>query len=303
MTISVIIPTYQRPEFLKETLESIWIQSVQPNEILIGDDSKDDRTEKMVTELKQKSNISIKYFHHIPSLGEGKNCDFLYQHATCDLVLHLHDDDPVYPRCIEYLKKPFDENPEIIASFGLQRMINEDGSLCHNAEGVNTAYFRTPDRAGIVDGMIAGAVSMFPNNGFLVNRDATLRIGYSGQGRAGKSTDFYFGFRLGQLNKPFYFVNQYTAMCRIVGNSLSRTSGADNAYQTVKILFEDCTPEQLDIPEIRQSLKFRMPPAIAIAAKKKDRKRALKWFLSPYHREKIFTLGGMKRFLLIINPF
>jgi glycosyltransferase involved in cell wall biosynthesis len=303
MTVSVIIPTYNRPDLLKETLESVWNQSVLPDEILIGDDSQNDVTANLIQEeLMAISPVPIRYFHHTPSLKEAKNVDYLYQNAFGDLLLHLHDDDPVYPRCIEYLKRAFDENPEIIASFGLQRMINEDGSLTDNAEGVNIAYFRTPDRTGIVDSLIAGAVSMFPNNGFLVKREAALSIGYSDMGRAGKAVDFYFGFRLGQLHKPFYFVNEYTAMCRITKISESRTSGADNGYRTVRILFEDLTPNQLSIPEIDKSIKFRMPFSIPFAAKI-DKRIAIKWYFSRYHRKKILTLGGIRRFLLIVNPF
>jgi glycosyltransferase involved in cell wall biosynthesis len=304
MTVSVIIPTFHRPELLKQTLESVWTQSVLPNEIIIGDDSRDDITEKLILEnLAAESPVPIRYFHHRPSLKEVKNVDFMYRHALGDLILHLHDDDPIYPKCLEYLIKPFASCPDIIASFGLQRIINEDGSLTNNAEAVNVAFFRTPDRSGIVDGFLAGTIRMFPNNGFLVKRKEAMSIGYSDSGRAGKSTDFYFGFRLGQLNKPFYFVNEYTAMCRITKVSESRSSSADNAYQTVRILLEDLTQDQLKIPEIRKSIESSMPGAIAIAARRKYKNVAFKWFFSTYHKKRILTVGGIRRFFLIINPF
>jgi glycosyltransferase involved in cell wall biosynthesis len=304
MKISVIIPTYQRPKFLKETLESVWAQTVLPDEIIIGDDSKDDLTENLViNQLIKISPVPIRYFHHKPSLLEVKNVDFQYLQAIGDLVLHLHDDDPIYPNCIEDLKKPFLNNNEIIASFGLQRMIYEDGSLCENAENVNEFYFRTADRAGIVDPFIAGTTAMFPNNGFLVRRDYAISIGYSDRGRAGKATDFYFGFRLGQLGLPFYFVYEYTASCRIVLESQSRQSGADNSFRRLKILFEDCNYEQLLIPEINNSIKNIIPIAITCAAKQNHKLTALKWLISKYYRNNILSPRGIKKLLLIINPF
>ncbi|WP_374165286.1 glycosyltransferase family 2 protein [Arcticibacter sp. MXS-1] len=304
MTVSVIIPTFERPELLRTTLESVWNQTVLPDEIIIGDDSRDDRTEKLMRDtLLSLSPVPIKYFHHVPSLREVKNVDFQYQQAQGDLVLHLHDDDPIYPRCLEVLKKPFEDHPEIIASFGLQRMIDEAGNLTEGAEKVNEAFFRTPDREGIVDGFLAGAVSMFPNNGFLVRRDAVLSIGYSDHGRAGKATDFYFGLRLGQLGKPFYFVNDYTAMCRIVAESQSRTATADNAYRTVKILFEDCSSAIKSYPELEKSIRDRIPIAITLAAKLKDRKTAVQWMFSKYYRSRLLTPRGVKRMLLTLSPF
>jgi glycosyltransferase involved in cell wall biosynthesis len=302
MTVSVIIPTYHRPKLLQETIESVWAQTVKPDEILIGDDSKDDETEKLVNaELIPKSPIPIRYFHHKPSLREVRNVDFQYNNAKGDLILHLHDDDPIYPKCIELLKPPFEKNTEIVSSFGLQRIIDENGQLLNGSEDVNRAFFRTPERAGIVDGFMAGAVSMFPNNGFMVRRDAALKVGYSDNGRAGLATDFYFGFRLGKLGKPFYFVNEFTALCRLTTNSQSRTVNTDNAYRAVKILLEDCRPDQLT-PEIRQSLKDRIPLAITIAARKKERSTALSWLFSSYYRDQMFTPRWIKRLLLSLKP-
>ncbi len=188
-----------------------------------------------------------------------------------------------------------------MASFGLQRLINEEGQLVNGSESVNHAYFRTPERAGIVDGFMAGAVSMFPNNGFMVRREVACAVGYSDHGRAGLATDFYFGFRLGKLGKPFYFVNEFTAMCRLTSNSQSRMADTDNAYRAVKILLEDCRPENMT-PEIQRSLKDRIPLAITTAARKKDRRNALRWLFSEYYRGQMFTPRWVKRFLLSLKP-
>jgi glycosyltransferase involved in cell wall biosynthesis len=295
MTVSVIIPTYHRPKLLKETIESVWAQTVRPDEIIIGDDSKNDETEQMVlNELIPISPIPIRYFHHRPSLKEVRNVDFQYNQAKGDLILHLHDDDPIYPRCIELLKPPFEKHPEIVASFGLQRIIDENGKVVEGSEDVNRAYFRTPEREGVVDGFNAGAVSMFPNNGFMVRREAACAVGYSDEGRAGLATDFYFGFRLGKLEKPFYFVNEYTALCRLTTNSQSRTADTDNAYRAVKILLEDCKPGRIT-PEIKRSLSDRIPLAITIAVRKKDHLNAFRWLFSDYYRKQMFSPRWTKR--------
>jgi glycosyltransferase involved in cell wall biosynthesis len=302
MTVSVIIPTYQRPQLLQETLESVWAQTVPPDEVLIGDDSKDDATERLVNEsCIPASPIPIRYFHHRPSLKEVRNVDFQYTQARGDLILHLHDDDPIYPRCIECLKRSFEQHPEIVASFGLQRIIDENGQLQPGAEDVNPAYFRTPERAGLVDGFMAGAVCMFPNNGFMVRRDAACAVGYADHGRAGLATDFYFGFRLGKLGRPFYFVNEFTAKCRITSGSQSRVGDADNAYRAVKILLEDCQPEQIT-PEVVQSLKNRIPLAITTAARRKERRTALRWLFSAYYRDRMFSPRWTKRLIQVLLP-
>lgn len=304
MKITVIIPTYERPEFLRETLESVWMQTILPDEIVIGDDSKSQDTADLINNiLIPISPVPIKYFHHTPSLLEVKNVDFQYTHATGDLVLHLHDDDPIYPNCIEDLRQPFIDHPQIIASFGLQRKINEDGSYLRNSEIVNKDYFRTPDREGLVDGFIAGATAMFPNNSFLVRREEVISIGYSDHGRAGKATDFYFGLQLGKLRKPFYFVNKFTAKCRLVKESQSRMATSDNAYRMIKILFEDLSEGELLIPEIDKSIRNNIPMAITVAARVNDKKNAFKWLFSKYYRNKLIRPRGIKRIILAVNPF
>ncbi|MGY3214523.1 glycosyltransferase family 2 protein [Mucilaginibacter sp. HD30] len=302
LKISVIIPTYHRPDYLLETLQSVFSQTLLPDEILIGDDSKNNLTKLLINSLLKDSPVPIRYFHHNPSLKEVANVDFLFAHATGELALLLHDDDPIYPHCLEVLKKPFGLYPEITASFGLQRMIDEKGALTANPEAVNEDYFRTAQRAGLVDGLFAGTVSMFPNNAYLIKRDIALSLGYSDSGRAGKAVDFYFGFRLGKLGNPFYFVNEYTAKCRVLPDSQSRTNDADNDYRSVRILLEDCD-DIAAIPELDNIIRSRIPRAITTAAKIKDRKNAIKWLTSTYYRSRLLTPRGIKRILQVLNPF
>lgn len=298
MNISVIIPTYKRPGLLKETLDSCFLQSHLPDEILIGDDSPDDETEILVKEqILPRSPVPIRYFHHKPLLQESANVDFLYAQSRGEKILHLHDDDPIYPKCIEYLLEPFERNPEIIASFGLQHLLADDGTLLpEHLQDLNEAFFRTPEREGLVDPFFAGAVSMFPNNAFLIDAKMARKVAYADGGRAGLASDFYFGFRLGQQKRPFYFVNKYTAKVRCTKNSLSRVKLADNSFRSLKILLEDIKPEQFT-PEIEQSISYRIRGAIMVASRNGNRALARKWYFSKYHRPYIFSLGGLKRFI------
>ncbi len=289
MKISVTIPTYKRPKLLYDSVKSVWNQSRMPDEILIGDDSPDLETYRLVTEsLIPPSPIPIRYFHNKTSLGEAKNVDRLFMESSGDLILHMHDDDPVFPNCIELLAKPMEHDPEIVASFGLQSLIAECGEPMPGSDLLNRDYLRTQDRAGRVDGFIAGATCMFPNNGFIVRADVAKKIGYDDNGRAGYARDFYFGFRLGRLGKPFYFVSEYTAKARITKNSESRNNPkADNAYRALTILLEDLTPEDLQDPYIVARLQKLTPVAISIAIRRGERVKALGWQFSPFYRKAI----------------
>lgn len=56
---SVIISTYNRPEALKLSINSLLAQSVVPNEIIVADDGSKEDTTKLVNDLSTKSSIPI----------------------------------------------------------------------------------------------------------------------------------------------------------------------------------------------------------------------------------------------------
>ena len=296
-SIAVVIPTYQRPRYLKEAIESIWEQTVLPFEIIIGDDSIDNNSELLIQELSILSPVTIRYFHNKPSLKQTNNIQMLFEQSKSEYIVLLHDDDILLPRSLELLLEPFQRNNDIIASFGNQILVDEHLKELSNPLSINDSFFRIPESAGIVDGFMAGAVSMFPNDGFMVRRKEALLVGYFHDGRAGKTGDFYFGFRLGKLHKPFYYVNEITAKYRISPDACS--IGSESCYWTVKILFEECLPTDFSV-ELEQSLKDRIPIAITIAINKKDRKNAIKWLFSKYYRYKLISPRGIKRILLLI---
>lgn len=295
LTISVIIPTFRRPELLRETIESVWAQTRLPDEILIGDDSPDDSTARMIAdELIPSSKVPIRYFHHDPALTEAKNVDALYTLARGTHILHLHDDDPIFSGCLEVLSGALDKHPDAVAAFGMQKMMEENGTpLPEMTDGVNRAYFRTPDRTGVVDGFFAGAVSMLPNNGFLVETAAARLVGYDDRGQAGRAVDYYFGLNLGDLRRPMVFVPEYTGWIRLTTNSESRNASADNSFQRMSLLLARLQAEDMN-PDIATSIRHHLPFAIANAAQIGKSRQGWAWFFSPHFRSRLLSPTGMK---------
>ena len=59
-TVSVIIPTYNRAAFLREALESVFTQTVQPHEVIVVDDGSKDNTESVVKGM-QTAHPTLRY--------------------------------------------------------------------------------------------------------------------------------------------------------------------------------------------------------------------------------------------------
>ncbi|MBT8319323.1 MAG: glycosyltransferase [Gramella sp.] len=301
MNISVIIPTYQRLDMLKEAIDSVLKQTVLPKEIIIGDDSKDDLTEKYVNnDLKPVPGVEIKYFHHKPSLKQGRNVDFLINKASCELLLLLHDDDLLIDDCIETLLQPLVKHSEIVASYGNQVFIFEDGSEVDDSLKINKKYYRTKEREGIVDGEWASVVQMFPNDAFIVRTEAARSIGYYANGKGGDAVDFYFGFRLGKSNK-FYYVNKNTAKYRICSDSVSGSGSTNFISATLKVLLQELNAPMRETPEVQHKIKQLMNPAISEVIRGGDKNLAIKWMTSKYYN--LFSLKGFKRIIMLALPY
>lgn len=300
MKISIIIPTYNRPEFLAQAMESILDQTLLPDEIIIGDDSTDDITEKLVKEnFIARSSVSIHYFHHKPSLRQARNVDFLIQKVSNDSLLLLHDDDLLMPECLEILKASLIKNPEVVASFGLQYVIDDFGQLIPGGETtINENSYRIAKNSGKVDGEWASIIGMFPNNAFLIKSEIAKKIGYNYAEKAGDAVDFYFGYLVGKGNQ-FFFVNDYTSKYRHSIQSISNSS--KNLFSSkLDILLKDLSRDKFANYEIKKTIKWLMNPAITELIERGEKKNALKWMLSTHYN--VFTLKGIKRVLMLMTP-
>lgn len=102
MYISVIVPTIGRTS-LKETLESIAKQTYQNFEIIITDDTKDRKAERVVENFKAKyPQLNIKYVINTKyKNGPGGNKNNGLDHAEGDFVTFIDDDDTLLPNALE----------------------------------------------------------------------------------------------------------------------------------------------------------------------------------------------------------
>ena len=101
--VSILIPTYNQPEFFRRTLKSALAQDYSNIEILIGDDSTDDRVKNVVDEfLARPQKFPIRYLRN-PDKSASKsisNHDNLLKNARGKYVSFLYHDDLIAPKKI-----------------------------------------------------------------------------------------------------------------------------------------------------------------------------------------------------------
>ncbi len=90
--VSICVPTCNRPELIVECLDSCLAQTHTNIEILIGDDSSDNRTQALI-KARYAHDARIRYVKNEPSLGQARNVASLFARASGDKIALIHDDD------------------------------------------------------------------------------------------------------------------------------------------------------------------------------------------------------------------
>jgi len=92
MSVSVIIPTYRRPEGLRRAVESVLAQSRQPDQLVIVDNDPQGSAERVAATAKAISRCDVVYIHEPhPGVSNARNAGFAA--ATGRYIGFLDDDE------------------------------------------------------------------------------------------------------------------------------------------------------------------------------------------------------------------
>lgn len=114
--VSVLICTRNRPEHIGTAIRSMISNSYSNFELVIVDQSDDDRTEEVVNEC-IKTSPKIRYFR-IFSKGAGKAKNFGIKECQGEIIALTDDDCAVDNEWIEKIVLTFQRNPDIVIVFG-----------------------------------------------------------------------------------------------------------------------------------------------------------------------------------------
>ena len=158
LTVSVVIITYARPQFVRTCLEHLGRLNSEPHEIIVVDASPDDRTKQLITE----------HFPHVRllrnDLGPGtmpESRQIGFGTATGDIVAFIDDDAYVDPDWLDELRKPYAD----------PRVVGVGGRASNGVEGEETKGLGEIGRL-LPDGRLTG--NFGANPGRLIEVDHLL---------------------------------------------------------------------------------------------------------------------------------
>jgi glycosyltransferase involved in cell wall biosynthesis len=172
--VSVIIPTYNRPDYLKQAIASAVKQTYQNLEIIVSDNCSPENPQTIVASF---NDVRIRFWRHAQNVGMLANQQHAFKMARGKYVASLHDDDMWNEDFLATLVLPLEENPELVLAFCDQYIIDGNGKINNIGTEENTRGYKrdklTPgihptfSKIGLIDKSIPTAASCVIRNNFV----------------------------------------------------------------------------------------------------------------------------------------
>jgi hypothetical protein len=166
--VSVIVSTFNRPDYLKAALDSVVAQSYRNMEIIVADDAGPD---DLGPALRSFGDDRIRHKRNAVNCGVLRNIVGAIREARGKYVAILNDDDRWGPAFLKTLVPHLEEDDEIVIAFcdhyiidaegGIDRQATESRTECYRRNVLAPGKHRSFDRLALVDksiGTVMGAV-------------------------------------------------------------------------------------------------------------------------------------------------
>ncbi len=126
--VSVILPTFNRPNYLPIALDSALNQTYRNIDIVVSDDSTNEESRTIMESKYVGKDHRIHYYRH-PGFTGADNIKFLIDNINpkAEYINWLFDDDLIYPRKIELMVEAYRNNPDVSLVSSPKDMIDENG--------------------------------------------------------------------------------------------------------------------------------------------------------------------------------
>lgn len=169
--VSVIIPTYNRPDYLKQAIASAIKQTYQNIEIIVSDNCSPENPQALVASF---GDSRIRFWRHQENVGMLANQQHAFKMAQGKYVASLHDDDIWNEDFLAKLVPSLEASSELILAFCDQYIIDADSIINNIGTEENTRGYKRDKLAkgihqpfykiGLVDKSIPTAASCVIRN-------------------------------------------------------------------------------------------------------------------------------------------
>ncbi|MBE9008021.1 glycosyltransferase family 2 protein [Fortiea sp. LEGE XX443] len=145
--VSVVIPTYNRPEYLKQAISSAVKQTFQNIEIIVCDNCSDVNPQSIIEAFQDSR---IRFWRNSQNIGMLANMTNGFLMARGKYVASLHDDDMWEEDFLAKLVPPLEANSDLAVAFCDHYVMKADGKIDYT---LTEEYSRTWNRANLKAGI------------------------------------------------------------------------------------------------------------------------------------------------------
>ena len=264
--VSILIPTRNRPEFFEKALQSALNQTYQNTEIIICDNSDNNKTGNIVKKYRARLGGSkIRYERNKQNIGPIANQHKCFDLSKGEYINYLMDDDVFHPVKIERMMHYFLNYRGITLVTSRRRVIDVHGKLLNVPKKYKT-FKLLYSKDTIVDGFELGNRLLRDNTNYIGEPTTVL-------------------FRKKDLDEPLGMMNGRQALFAVDFVSwLNLLSKGKAVYITKTLSYLRYHPDQLSQNAGARFLSILDAPAILNYAKSKG-------FLKDQKKKKIRKKG------------
>lgn len=224
MKVSILIPTLNRRDFLRESLRSAQAQTHRDLEILVSDNGSTDGTPEFVRSVAAED-PRVRLVPRNPDPGLFQNVNHLLRQATGEALSMLSDDDRLHVDYVARLIEVLEQNPNVGAAFCDHGIIDAvGGERPAEADRNSRDYGRASLPAGVLDQALVRVLRGVMSVNFSLYRRAVF-AGEFFDLNCGGAADLDFAIRAA-LRTSIYYVPARLGDYRVHGtNTTAREPG------------------------------------------------------------------------------
>jgi len=193
--VSIIIPTYNRVEFIRQTVQSALGQTYPKFEVIVVDDGSTDNTQAVLAQFGKR----IRYIYQ-ENKGQPSARNRGLQASQGDYLLFLDSDDIIPPNKLELHAAILEARPDFGLVYSGWQYINNDGDVLGEVR---------PNKEGLlIKDMLRRRFGLATTGAAVVRRDCFERVGLFDESlRKGDDADMWLrianaGFSFGCIEQP-----------------------------------------------------------------------------------------------------
>jgi glycosyltransferase involved in cell wall biosynthesis len=230
--VSVIIPTYNRPDYLRAAIESVCKQTYPHLEIIVSDDGSQQNPQTIVESF---GDPRLRLRRNPQNLGVGLNVTHAMAEVQGTYVAFLNDDDTWAPTFLETLIAPLEANPSLVLAFCDHYIMTASGDIdLAETEASTRRWHRHQLAPGVHQpfckiGLVDQAV--YSASAAVIRRDA---VDWQRLYEAGVFWDYFIVYLACRSQKGAFYCPERLVAYRVHDQSETTLSGHRNVQAKIR---------------------------------------------------------------------